>query len=201
MSKIASFLLLVAMSFSLMACGTANNDNEVGVVSGKIVKYAEAKNFESLQSLGDSILADESLGEAVVGQLKDTTMNIASAAMAVSVSPEKAAQIVFEEIKAMKKEDRAIVKSRVRSLLSWYADLKQDAKAKKFSESLDALALGLDIDKQAQCYVMVASSPAFLASMVNNEAGENKAELIKAIEKAYSDNQEELTQFRNALKK
>ena len=63
------------------------------------------------------------------------------------------------------------------------------------------MALELDIEKQAQCYVMVASSPAFLVSMINNDEGENKAELIKAIEKAYSDNKEDLTQFHNALKK
>ena len=47
----------------------------------------------------------------------------------------------------MKKEDKATIKSRVRSLLSWYSELKQEAKAKKFSESLDAMALELDIEK------------------------------------------------------
>ena len=201
MSKFASFLLLVAMSFSLMACGTANNDNVVGPVSEKVAKYAEAKDLKSLQLLGDSILADENLGVAVVAQLKDSTMNISSAALAVSISPEQAAKTLFEDIKVMTKDDKAIVKSRVRSLLSWYAELKQEAKAKKFSETLDAMALELDVEKQAQCYVMFASSPAYLASMVNKEGGENKAELINAIEKAYSDNKEDLTQFRNALKK
>lgn len=201
MSKFASYLLLIAMSLSLMACSSANNDNEIGTISNKIAKYAEAKDLKSLQSLGDSISANEKLGEAVVAQLSDTTLNLSTAALAVSVSPEKAAEILFEDIKTMKKEDKAIVKSRVRSLLSWYAELKQDAKSKKFSETLDAMALQLDVEKQAQCYVMFASSPAYLASVVNNETCENKAELIKAIEKAYSDNQEELTQFRNALKK
>lgn len=201
MSKFASYLLLIAMSLSLMACSSANNDNEIGTISNKIVKYAEAKDLKSLQSLGDSISANEKLGEAVVAQLSDTTLNLSTAALAVSVSPEKAAEILFEDIKTMKKEDKAIVKSRVRSLLSWYAELKQDAKSKKFSETLDAMALQLDVEKQAQCYVMFASSPAYLASMVNKEGGENKAELINAIEKAYSDNKEDLTQFRNALKK
>ena len=201
MSKFASYLLLIAMSLSLMACSSVNNDNEIGTISNNIAKYAEAKDLKSLQSLGDSISANEKLGEAVVAQLSDTTLNLSTAALAVSVSPEKAAEILFEDIKTMKKEDKAIVKSRVRSLLSWYAELKQDAKSKKFSETLDAMALQLDVEKQAQCYVMFASSPAYLASVVNNETGENKTELIKAIEKAYSDNKEELTQFRNALKK
>lgn len=200
MSKIASYVMLVAISLSILACGKTNQD-DVTPVTKRIAEYAESKSLDSLQILGDSIIANENLGEAIIAQLKDTTVAISSAAMAISIAPEKAAQILFEDIKAMKKEDKATIKSRVRSLLSWYSELKQEAKAKKFSESLDAMALELDIEKQAQCYVMVASSPAFLVSMINNDEGENKEELIKAIEKAYSDNKEDLTQFHNALKK
>lgn len=200
MSKIASYVMLVAISLSILACGKTNQDDVIPVTK-RIAEYAESKSLDSLQILGDSIIANENLGEAIIAQLKDTTVAISSAAMAISIAPEKAAQILFEDIKAMKKEDKATIKSRVRSLLSWYSELKQEAKSKKFSESLDAMALELDIEKQAQCYVMVASSPAFLASMINNDEGENKEELIKAIEKAYSDNKEDLTQFHNALKK
>ena len=109
MSKFASYLLLIAMSLSLMACSSANNDNEIGTISNNIAKYAEAKDLKSLQSLGDSISANEKLGEAVVAQLSDTTLNLSTAALAVSVSPEKAAEILFEDIKTMKKE----------MLLSW----------------------------------------------------------------------------------
>lgn len=188
MSKIASYAMLVAVLFSMIACGKTTQE-DVTSVTKRIAEYAESKNLDSLQILGDSISANENLGESIIAQLKDTTVVISSAAMAVSVAPEKAAQILFDDIKTMKKEDKATIKSRVRSLLSWYSELKQEVKAKKFCESLDALALELDVEKQAQCYVMVASSPAFLASMVNKEDGENKEKLIKAIEKAYSDNQ------------
>lgn len=201
MLKIVSYLFALAVVVSLVACGGgAGNGKDVSSYSTKIAKYAGAKDLKSLQSLGDTIIADETLGEDVVKQLNDTTAEISSAALAVSVSPEKAANIIFEYVKSMKKEDKPILRARVKSLLNWYSDMKQDDKSKKFRETLDSLALSLDIDKQAQCYVMVATSPAFLAGMVKAEGGENKEELIKAIEKAYSDNEAELTQFRNALK-
>ena len=186
------------MAFLAVACGGTNNV-EVDSYAKKVAHYAVAKDCNSLKLLGDTILSN-GVGDAVVNQLKDTTDIISTATFAVAISPEQAAQLIFDDIKQMSKEDKSQVRGRVRALLTWYKDLGLENNAKKFSESLDALALQLDIEKQAECYVAVASSPSFLAAMVNKDAGENKAELIKAIEKAYSDNQKELTQFRNALK-
>lgn len=185
----------------ISACGNAEN-NDVELSANKITRYVNTNDYNSLKTLSDTILSNENLGKALISHFQDSTIELSTAVMAVSVSPQKAAQIIFEDVKALSNDTKESLKQRTRLLLSWYKKLNQPENNNIFTNTLDSLALQLDIDKQAQCYVMIASSPSFLASMVNNQpAGSDKEVLINAIEKAYGENSNDLTQFRNALKK
>ena len=164
--------------------------------------YYNANDYHSLKAISDTIIINEKLGQALVSHFQDSTLELSTAAMAVSVSPQKAALAIFEDVKSLNNDNIDKLKRRTRLLLSWYKKLYQSENNSIFTNTLDSLALQLDIDKQAKCYVMIASSPSFLASMVNKQSpGNNKDALINAIEKAYGENSNDLTQFRNALKK
>lgn len=201
MSKFASCVLASVIMLIVMACGNADN-NEVELSANKIMSYVNANDYNSLITLHDTIISNDNLGQALVSHFQDSTIELSTAAIAVSVSPQKAAQIIFEDVKSLNNNNKDILKQRTRLLLSWYKRLNQPENNIIFTQTLDSLTLQLDIDKQAQCYVMIASSPSFLASMVNNQPpGNDKEMLIKSIEKAYGENSNDLTQFRNALKK
>lgn len=200
-SKVASCVLMSAILLFISACGNAEN-NDMELSANKITRYVNTNDYNSLKTLSDTILSNENLGKALISHFQDSTIELSTAVMAVSVSPQKAAQIIFEDVKALSNDTKESLKQRTRLLLSWYKKLNQPENNNIFTDTLDSLALQLDIDKQAQCYVMIASSPSFLASMVNNQpACSDKEVLINAIEKAYGENSNDLTQFRNALKK
>ena len=201
MTKVISYMLVGAVMIIVLACGKAEN-KEVDISASKITNYVNTNDYNSLNILSDSIITNENLGLALVSHFQDSTIELSTATLAIAVSPQMAAHIIFNEVKSLNDSTKVSLKHRTRLLLSWYKNLNRTDNRKVFTNTLDSLALQLDIDKQAQCYVMIASSPSFLASMVNNQpSGNDKEMLIKSIEEAYKENPNDLNQFRNALKK
>lgn len=202
MSKVTIYILATLISVTAMACG-GNKSIDTGIATEKIVHYVNSNNLDSLKTFGDSISVDKDLCKAILSQFKDSTIALSSATMAIVATPQEAAQITLDDIRASSgnKGKVSFLKMRTRALFGWYNDLGQPNNVETFNSTLDSLTLQLDIDTQAKCYVTVATTPAFLAEMVNNHSENEKSQLITAIENAYGDNSTELTQFRNNLKK